>query len=242
MIDITDCRDIPSLQTIVFMVIFLQSSAAMSTCYSYIGVGYYAAIRMGLHRALPGRFSPIEEELRKRLFWQIRKMNIFIGSTLGLPLMLNEEDIDQQLPLEIDDEFILADRILPMPPDRLTLMTATNAHTRIVRILRKVIRYIYPLQRYEPSSGLKSQTGVVSHTKIREIECDLQEWMESLPMGFRPGGEVSPELSRYVDSSVKDSSCLFEQSPTITTHDIRPCADVDLSTFPTLQYTGSSGA
>ena len=38
MMDIADCRDLTSLQAIIFMILFLQSSAKLSQCYAYIGV------------------------------------------------------------------------------------------------------------------------------------------------------------------------------------------------------------
>jgi hypothetical protein len=58
--DLTDCRDMISLQAIIFMIIFLQCSAKLSTCYSYVGIALRAALRMGLHRAFRDSFTPIE--------------------------------------------------------------------------------------------------------------------------------------------------------------------------------------
>lgn len=78
MVDITDCRDLTTLQAIVFMILFLQCSAKLSTCYAYIGVALRSAMKMGMHRSFRDHFSPIDLEIRKRLFWAIRKMDIFV--------------------------------------------------------------------------------------------------------------------------------------------------------------------
>jgi hypothetical protein len=198
MMDITDCRDLPSLQAIIFLIIFLQSSAKLATCYSYIGVALHSAVRMGLHRSIKSNFNPIELEMRKQIFWQVRKMDLYVGALLGLPVMLSDDDIDQELPQEIDDEFITATKVLPQPPEKVPLLAATNAHTKLTKVLQKVVKYIYPLKglKYAQDPNRPGQSYVVSHAKIREIEQDLQAWMEGLPMGLRPGGEVSPELSR----------------------------------------------
>ncbi|MCJ1389554.1 hypothetical protein MMC18_002411 [Xylographa bjoerkii] len=196
LMDICDCRDLPSLQAVIFMIIFLQSSAKLATCYSYIGVALHSAIRMGLHRSITRNFNPIELETRKRIFWQIRKMDFYVAAMLGLPMMLSEDDIDQELPQEIDDEYITVEKILPMPSGRVPLIAATNAHTKMTRILQKVVRYIYPLKGFEQTPENSSGSYSVSHAKIREIEQDLQAWMENLPMGLRPGGSATPELSR----------------------------------------------
>ena len=193
--DITECRDIPSLQAIICMIMFLQSTAKLSTCWSYVGIALHSSIRMGLHRSINGNFDPIEDQIRKRMFWLIRKMDIYVGAMVGLPTMLHDDDIDQDMPLVVDDDFITAKEILPMPPGATPLMAATNAHTNLLKILQKIVKHIYPVKHIQHAHN-KRRSYVVSHAKIREIERDLQEWMEKLPKFLRPGGDVSPELAR----------------------------------------------
>ena len=196
MMDITDCRDLPSLQAIIFMIIFLQSTAKLATCYSYIGIAIHSAVRMGLHRSISRNFNPIELQIRKRMFWQIRKMDFYVGAMLGLPIMLNDDDVDQELPDDIDDEYLTMDAVLPVPAGKVPLLAGSNAHTRLTLILKKVVKHIYPLKGLGQVRDKSDASYVVSHARIREIEQDLQGWMESLPMGLRPGGSTSPELSR----------------------------------------------
>src|SRR6187402_1407434 len=143
MMDITDCRDITSLQAILFMILFLQSSANLSTCYSYIGIALRSALRMGLHRSLAGNFNPIERETRRRVFWVIRKMDTYVSALLGFPQMLSYDDIDQEFPIEVDDEYITKEGVFEMPPGKTSLLyAASNAHTRLMVTLAKVIKYI----------------------------------------------------------------------------------------------------
>ena len=193
MTDITDCRDLTSLQTVLFMILFMQSSSRLSTCYTHIGIVLRSSIRMGLHRSISRNFNPIEQEIRKRIFWVVRKMDIYVAALLGLPMYLSDDDFDQENPLEIDDEFITSEAILPAPPGRLSVMCAFNAHTRLVDIMAKTTRYIYPVK---SASSEDKQSYAVSHEKVREIEQDLQAWMEQLPMELRPGGEATHEIER----------------------------------------------
>ncbi|KAJ5887865.1 hypothetical protein N7495_007906 [Penicillium taxi] len=195
LLEITDCRDLISLQAICFMILFLQSSAKLSTCYSYVGIALRSALRLGLHRTVTADFNPVEREMRKRLFWVVRKMDVYVSTLLGLPQMLNDDDIDQEYPMEVDGEFIKADGIVQMPSDYTPLMAGCNAHTRLSNIILKVVKYIYPVKnaRYRSKNH---QRYMVSHSKIREIERDLQGWMEELPAALRPGTEVSPQLER----------------------------------------------
>ncbi|TGO48691.1 hypothetical protein BOTNAR_0463g00050 [Botryotinia narcissicola] len=197
MMDLTDCRDMTSLQTIIFMILFLQATSNLSICYSYIGLALRSALRIGLHRSLSGNFNPIERETRKRVFWIIRKLDTYVSAILGFPIMLSSDDIDQDMPIEVDDEYITKDAILPMPPGKMSLYVAANAHTRLMGITSKVIKHIYPIKGLEQSiSGNSKASYTISHSKIREIEKDLADWLDMLPMGLRPGGDGPPELIR----------------------------------------------
>ncbi|KAI9367971.1 fungal-specific transcription factor domain-containing protein [Aspergillus egyptiacus] len=195
LLEITDCRDLMSLQAICFMVLFLQSSAKLSTCYSYVGIALRSALRLGLHRSVTFNFNPVERELRRRIFWVIRKMDVYVSTLLGLPQMLSDDDIDQEYPLPVDGDFITKDGILPTPEGHIHAMIGANAHTRLSNIILKIVKYIYPLKTAQHKSK-SDQRYVVSHSKIREIERDLQSWMEELPAALRPGTEVSPPIER----------------------------------------------
>jgi hypothetical protein len=154
---------------------------------------------MGLHRNLTYNFNPIERETRRRAFWIIRKLDIYVAALLGFPKMLSEQDVDQELPMEVDDEYITETGILPMPPGKLSVFTASNAHTRLMEILAKVIREIYPTKVVEQCiPGSSRPTQVISHATIKEIECDLQDWLDKLPIGLSPGGEATEDVVRYI--------------------------------------------
>lgn len=193
MMDIADCRDLMAIQAVMFMIQFLQSSAKLSQCYAYVGVALRSALRMGLHRSSPGKFDPLEAETRKRVFWVVRKMDIYIGAMLGLPQTLSDEDIDQEFPMEVDDEYISKDGVLPMPDGQVSLMTAFNAHTRLVQVLQKIVRYIYPIKVQGTSGGNVDKSYSVPFSAIREIESDLENWKNSLPVILNP----SPAPERY---------------------------------------------
>ncbi|CAN9271186.1 unnamed protein product [Alternaria alternata] len=195
LLDITDCRDLTSLQAIIFMIQFLQSSAKLSTCYAYIGVALRSALRMGLHRSFNVKFNPIEAETRKRIFWVIRRMDTYVGAMLGLPRFLDDEDIDQEWPIEVDDEYITETEILPMPEGSISVMAAFNAHTRLVQILNKICKYVYPIKGTQ-SGAKNSVTYSVGYSKIREIEQDLARWLDELPVALKPGGDAPSIIKR----------------------------------------------
>lgn len=195
LIDIADARDTYAIQSIVMMIIFLQCSARLSTCYSYIGVALRSSLRAGLHRKVAYNFHPIELETRKRLFWTIRKMDIYVNAMLGLPRSIAEEDFDQELPEEIDDENITEDGYFPQKEGKISSAGIANAHTRLITILSHVMKQIYPVKQEatEQDGATEAPLYNVAHTKVTEMEDEIREWLESLPMELRPGITPPPE-------------------------------------------------
>lgn len=197
--DIADCRDLRQVQALVYMILFLQASAKLSTCYAYIGVALRSAVRMGLHRSFSDAcFSPIENETRKRVFWVIQRMDTYVGALLGLPHSLSEDDIDQEFPAEVDDECITEAGLLPQPEGVPALMAGANAHARLVAILDKIVRYVYPLKATSSAAQGDVKSYSVSYAKILEIEKDLKNWQDALPMTLKPGGDAEQPIIRYV--------------------------------------------
>lgn len=153
---------------------------------------------MGFHRNLPGSFNPIESEVRKRVFWVIHKMDTYVGALLGLPHTINDDDVDQELPAEVDDEYITEKEILPMPEGKVSVIQASNAHTTLVAIIAKIVKVVYPLKSSGPRPNVPGAASgyTVGYEKVRELEVELQQWFTKLPMGLRPGGEAPAIIIR----------------------------------------------
>lgn len=188
------------------MILFLQATSNMSGCYAFLGIALRSSLRMGLHRHLShAKINPIEDETRRRVFHCVRQMDTYVSAILGFPLLLRDEDIDQPLPTEVDDEYITKDAILMPPPGTPSFLTGTNAHSKLMDILAKVIKHIYPLKGVEQcvvnqrgfgGSGDANATYMISYARIKEIERDLAEWYEQLPIYWRPSSEGPMEVIR----------------------------------------------
>lgn len=197
MTDITDCRDLTSLQTVVFIIIFLQCSSRMSACYTYLGIAIKSAVLMGLHRRVAPSVSLIERETRRRIFCVLRKIDIYVSTMLGLPASIADNDIDQEIPLDVDDGCVHEDGILAQPYRRFTQMTATIAHVRLMGILKQVTTHVYPIKGMEQRIRGRSRVYFVDHSKIHEIEISLRQWFGSLPESLKPPAHVSERLTRH---------------------------------------------
>ncbi|KAI1419828.1 hypothetical protein F5Y12DRAFT_788743 [Xylaria sp. FL1777] len=199
--DITECRDLTSLQALLFMILFLQSISNLSTCYGFVGIALRSALRMGLHRHLPYvKLDPIESETRRRVFYICRQMDTYVSALLGFPLLLNDDDIDQLLPTAVDDQFITKQGITTPPSGTPSYIEAFNAHVKLMDLLSKVVRNVYPLQRADPKVVDEDESQyapyMVSYARIKEMEEELQRWNEQLPFAWRPNSEGPVEVVR----------------------------------------------
>jgi hypothetical protein len=204
-----------------------------------------AALRMGLHRYDPEGLSPIKHETRKRVFWTIRIMETYIAAVLGLPRTLNDDDIDQELPAEVDDEYITGEKMLQMPEGRLSLLAGFNAHIKLAAILGKIITKLYPTRKRKRSNKKSPELYTVCNAKAKEVERDLANWVRDLPVDLRPRSKPPLLLTRRVNlkpiyTSDNESNANFDfpvQGPTPSTTSIHACTDVSLPTISSLCCT-----
>ena len=179
--DIANCRDLVSLQAIVFMNFFLLSTSRSSTCYTYLSASLSIALRMGLHRSLKTDQDLISQEIGKRTFWSLRLLVNDVAACCGMPKMLSEEEIDQELPKEVNDNYIERRKISMQPQSETCYMSGFNAYNQLHMIRDKVTRQIYPVK----TNG--SMAHVVNLETISEIEGELNRWANGIPWGYRLG-------------------------------------------------------
>jgi hypothetical protein len=200
---------------------------------------------MGLHRYDPEGLGPIKHETRKRVFWTIRIMETYIAAVLGLPRTLNEDDIDQELPAEIDDEYITGERMLQMPEGQISLVTGFNAHIKLSAILGKIITELYPTRKMKKSNRKSPELYTVCNAKVKEVERELANWVRDLPVDLRPRSNPPLLLTRWVKpkpiySSDNEGTANFDVSakgPTPSTTGLHACTDVSLPTISSLCCT-----
>ncbi|CEP64392.1 uncharacterized protein LALA0_S11e03048g [Lachancea lanzarotensis] len=182
LIDITNVSDVCAIQTIFMMTIFLQCSAKLTTCYSLIGIALRAALRVGLHRKSSlAQCSLIEAEVRKRLFWTIYKMDVYVNVIMGLPVTIADSDIDQELPASFHDDDMTDDGIKINPWSyQISSCALSNEHTKLTRITKRI---------YDETRSHKSSRSLPTNEAIYALEYDLNQWRLSLPPQLVPGYE-----------------------------------------------------
>lgn len=195
LLDVTNAHDLNSIQAIVMMVIFLQCSARLSMCYSYSGLAVRTALREGLHRNFDvkdsSKFTLVEIEMRKRIFYTIYKVDTYINIMLGLPRAISPNDFDQLLPLELSDEFITENNLyFERQGDILSSSGIANYHTKLIIILDEITNKLY---------SIKTPNKSISHEVVTNLELRLRQWLNQLPPELIPGLDDIPE--RYLHAN-----------------------------------------
>ncbi|KAI4132622.1 MAG: hypothetical protein LQ341_006243, partial [Variospora aurantia] len=100
------------VQAMAMLCIHLRALPKPGACWMMASTTLNLAIELGLHRSMRSwapasrKFSVLEIELRKRIFWSVLVIHIIISGKLGRPMALREEDYDVELPQAIDDNLL----------------------------------------------------------------------------------------------------------------------------------------
>lgn len=196
--NIADCKDLVSLQAVFFKILYLLLTTRVFTCYTYVSAALSVALRMGLHRldSSTAHQDLIQRETGKRVFWALWTLTNEVAATCGLPVLLSNEEIDQETPIEVNDSYIEARQILPQPEGEFCLTTIATIYRRLHHVFQKAGKHIYS----ENQSTLLQSGGVgsylVSMSKLKRIEEQLHQWVRELPDHLVLGnGPDNPELA-----------------------------------------------
>ena len=89
---------------------------------------------------------------------------------------MRDDDIDQDMPAEVDDEYVTEWSMLGQPQDQPSIAVGCNVYTRLMGIISKITKYIYPLK-----APLVDGKGLISLDLVKGIEQDLERWRSSIP-------------------------------------------------------------
>ncbi|EED23429.1 C6 transcription factor, putative [Talaromyces stipitatus ATCC 10500] len=169
----------PALETIqvrLGICLFLLSSSRANQCWYMFGTTMQLVTALGLHRrrlskTTRGGPAYVEQELRKRIFWSAYTLDKYLSVMFGRPRLLDDEDIDQDFPDEVNDE----DMFLEKPPriqDAMDgMMIASILHFRLGLLMGEISRRVYPT---------KAVSTVAPYEAAIELVAELQEWKQSV--------------------------------------------------------------
>ncbi|KAF3074152.1 stress activator protein [Trichoderma lentiforme] len=206
--DIASCNDLVSMQAIVFKNLFLIYTTRTPFCYTYLCTSMSVALRMGLHRSLNNTQDLISREISKRVFWALKLLSSEVATCVGLPTLVNDEDLDQELPLELNDAYIYKGKTTVQPPNEVCYSSGLICYSRLHNILHKVLKDIYPRKGRASAEVCGSMNYTVRVDKIHEIEQELEKWATMIPLGYRLGTYYQGPAIQRISVSPCASACI----------------------------------
>ncbi|KJA20733.1 hypothetical protein HYPSUDRAFT_42809 [Hypholoma sublateritium FD-334 SS-4] len=175
------------LQYYALALIYTHSTSIPNTASSLLGIGMQHALEKGVHRRKPNSGKPsAEEELMKRAFWCMVSVDRYMGSFLGRPSIIKDEDFDVDYPIECDDEYWETDdpsQAFKQPPGKPSTITAFVQGLKLCEMLAFTLRTLYSTKK---SKGLSGLIGNEWEGRIvTQLTASMSEWKNSLPQHLR---------------------------------------------------------
>lgn len=182
---VREADPVHNLEATVLLVLYHLRSDSRNGLWHLIGLAMRTVTDIGLHREASTRsLPPFEVQLRRRLFWSVYALESILAGTLGRPLSLSDCDIDQPLPLTINDDDRMTEGLSDVEytsqpwskdgqslPNLSQFVLLTQLHVFEARIQRTVYRVDRTVEALQP--------------KMHRLLGDLEAWHQVLPISLK---------------------------------------------------------
>ncbi|KAK3327186.1 fungal-specific transcription factor domain-containing protein [Cercophora scortea] len=172
--------DLLSVQALLGMALFMQGTPNPQPSSLLISTAIRLSHNIGLHKRGTGfNLNPIEIEQRKRVFWIAYMLDKDLCLRSGRPPAQDDDDMNVDLP-DADPE----DNIGNIPlADGKGKMNLFRVMCELAMVEGKVYNKLYS------TKATKQSPGEILNT-IGELDQELEDWKDSIPIDFRPEHEI----------------------------------------------------
>ncbi|KAL8630922.1 hypothetical protein Q9189_003339 [Teloschistes chrysophthalmus] len=172
--------DLLSVQALLGMAMFLMGTPNPQPSFFLVAAAIRLANSIGLHKRGSGfNLNPVEIEQRKRVFWIAYLLDKDICLRSGRPPAQDDDDMNVELPSEDP-----IDNIGNIP------LADGKGKTNLFRLMAsfaviesKVYKQLYSTKASKQSDGALLNT-------IGELDKELEEWKDAIPIDIRPEHEI----------------------------------------------------
>ncbi|KIY44463.1 hypothetical protein FISHEDRAFT_26436, partial [Fistulina hepatica ATCC 64428] len=174
----------PSLyevQMYALAAVYMLCTSSPQATWTLLGIGCRFCQELGLHRK-NGHETTVSEHQWRRVFWVLVTLDRLVASFVGRSTSLQSEDIDVDLPIEVDDEFWDTGDSLTsykQPPSKPSTMAFFPCYIRLTEILAFALRNLYCTNKYLVLAG---HTGPQWEQHIvSTLDSELNKWFDTIP-------------------------------------------------------------
>lgn len=209
---------IQSIQALLILAQYLQSTNEPYQCWVFVGLAIRTAQSLGLHLAETGQQagSPRKREILTRVWHGCILMDRVIAMTYGRPTMI-EQSVATAVPLpnSIDDEYLSSDwTIQPRLPNQPSKIDFFIKSLKLYEIMHEILIGLYTPGREISNQSGENYFGIcnqgVSELSILDIDRKLMEWENSIPPHLqRSKWDHVPNIFQNV---INDNTIFFRQA------------------------------
>lgn len=190
-----EASPIHNVEAMVLLILYHFRSESYYGLWHMTGLAMRTVTDLGLHRhASTHDLPPLVAQLRRRLFWVVYTLEGILASTLGRPISLADCDIDQPLPLSINDDNLTggggAFELVPESGKEAYLYTNMTQAIMLFQLRRlesRIQRTIYRVDRTIDSRL----------PKLQRLYSELQAWHTNIPPAVKVSELDRPLLSYH---------------------------------------------
>lgn len=114
---------------------------------------------------------------------------------LGIPSLLSANDIDQDYPQSVNDDYTTQDPGSAVHPDQLMTTNSINLHINLTALMPAVMRHRQVFKSAKPTSSVDLQ-NLMRRSDMFAIEAKLQAWSTYFPSELTPGCQACGQPER----------------------------------------------
>ena len=156
------------VRTLLLLSVFLNESNLKTAAWTWLGLAVRAAQVLGLYRDPdPACHSPLDAEMRRRVWWAVYTVDRSLSLELGnRPALINDDDCDVSLPAEVDDHFLVDNipgRVADVPEGAAPLTQFLLAVLNVVRSYTSLSRLLTAASLYRPAPDSAASTASTTY-------------------------------------------------------------------------------
>lgn len=184
-IESLETGNITLVQTLTLMSNYLQKRNKPNSGYNYLGLALHMAIGLGLHKEFRDwDISPLNMEIRRRVWWSIFVFNIGAAVTFGRPLAWPGKNVEVRLPLNILDRSLTnLSRVVPAEAEHITTFTAVIVQSKLHLLTNDIYTRVISLP--FPSAA----------ELVRLDDLLMEKWESSVPEWYRQNASIPPRFA-----------------------------------------------
>ena len=184
-IESLEMGNITLVQTLTLMSNYLQKRNKPNSGYNYLGLALHMAMGLGLHKEFHDwDISPLNMEIRRRVWWSIFVFNVGAAVTFGRPLAWPNKNVEVHLPLNLADRALTnLSRTLPAEADHVTTFSSVIMQSKFHMLTNDIYTRVI-------SMPFPSATELV-----RLDDTLIEKWKSSVPHWYRQDATMPPRFA-----------------------------------------------